>query len=316
MREFGKVFKYKNHFIAVTKKRKDYYTASYTVNDQEYHSGNSDLDKILKYFRSNVDKLTERDMKDKTHEEVYKEWVDKREKKVTYKNKTIYVRVLPHPKEKNGRAFYIGTYYPYKVNGKLSLSSTIESIHYDKVVSRFQRFVDEYCTDWREYAQSQYKSYYINIDRERDKEFYIGTVQFHKNSTFKHIADTREEVERCCKNRIDKVIYEKEKVQRKMLTPKQEKIQELEQLQARISTQLEELKKEKDTLTYKGVILECEQGKNDTWIFVGKIKNAPENIGVRTICGDTLDEIQRDLEEYVDWLEIQYNLYCKITGKE
>jgi hypothetical protein len=157
------------------------------------------------------------------------------------------------------------------------------------------------------------------INQEKDKEFYLGYVQFHKNSTFKHIADTREEVEICCKNRIDKVIYEKEKVSRVNQVKsglakgaRNKKIKELEELLVRISTQLEELKKEKDTLTYKGVVLEVEQGKDDTWVFVGKIRNAPENKDVRSIPGDTMEEVQRDFEEYVDWLEEKAYIYNMI----
>lgn len=320
-------------------------------------------------------------MKNKTHGEVYKEWGDSREKKVTYKNKVMYVRVLPHPKEKNGRAFYIGTYYPYKVNGKLS--STIESIHYDKVVSRFQRFVDEYCTEWQARADIPYKGYTIKIDQEKDKDFYIGYVQFHKNSTFKHLADTLEEVERYCKSRIDRVIYEKEKVTKELLdsykdyrleityeptvkypymgkepyvgrvsglrlswrgktpeevkkqfrdyfnekgrgrvvkeeikqinimTSKQEKILELEQLLARISAQLEELKKEKDSWIYKGIVLEYGTDEElDEGYFVGRIKNAPE--GTEEFYGKIEDVIKSDLENYIDKLEKSHYIYNMI----
>lgn len=304
-------FRYKGHRLIVTKKRENYYTANYTVNGQEYYSGNSDIEKILKYFRSNVDKLMEKDMKKQTYEDIQKTWRGNRSI-ITYKDWKMFILAKERAKDK--RVFYIGEFD--KDRGYFPKKTSIESIHYDKVVSRFQRFVDEYCTDWVVFSDFQYKGYRVFINKEKNKDFYIGIVQFHKNSTFKHIADTREEVERCCKNRIGKVVYEKEKIQRKVLTPKQEKIQELEQLQARISAQLEELKKEKDTLTYKGVVLDCEQGKDDTWVFVGKIKNAPENIDVRTICGDSLDEIQRDFEEYIDWLEEKAYLYNQITGKK
>lgn len=324
-------------------------------------------------------------MKKQTYEEVYKEWKGNT-KLVTYKIWSLLITVIERTKDNS--VFYIGelSYSSKKYTYK---RTSFESIHYDKVVSRFQRFVDEYCTDWVVFSDFQYKGYRVFINKEKDRDFYIGIVQFHKNSTYKHIADTREEVERCCKNRIDKVVKEKEKMktfikpefverysykgyeleityeptmkypylgkepyvgrvnelrlswrgktpedikkqfreyfdkkgmgrtveEEVKLTPKQEKIQELEQLQARISAQIEELKKEKDTLTYKGVVLDCEQGKNDTWVFVGEIRNAPKNVDVRTICGDSLDEIQRDLEEYVDWLEEKAYLYNHITGK-
>lgn len=154
----------------------------------------------------------------------------------------------------------------------------------------------------------------IFINQEKDSEFYLGYVHFHKNSTFKHIADTREEVERCCKNRIDRVIYEKEKVQRKMLTPKQVKIQELERLQARISAQLEELKKEKDILTYKKVVLEYgeEEGLQEGYL-IGRIKNAPE--GTQEFYGKTVETIKGDFEEYLDLLERCANIYNQLMSK-
>lgn len=322
-------------------------------------------------------------MKNKTYDEVLKDWGNSRTKTIRYKDEQLRMLVFQAFFD---RIFYIGELEYYEKGKYNPTRTSFESIHYDKVVSRFQRFVDEYCTDWKEYKQIQHKTYYINIDKEKDKEFYVGFVQFHKNSTYKHIADTREEVERCCKNRIDRVIYEKEKIVEEknkktttfydeyrgyelvityepttsypyetepyvgrikelllswrgktpedvkkefrnyfdkrgmgrtinMITPKNQKIQELEQLLARISSQLEELKKEKDILTYKGVVLEYEQSKSDTWVFVGKIRNAPENIDVRDVCGDTVEEIQRDFEEYIDWLEDKYNLYRKLMVK-
>jgi hypothetical protein len=101
-----------------------------------------------------------------------------------------------------------------------------------------------------------------------------------------------------------------------MTNPTEQKIQELEEQLVKISNQLKELKKEKFTLIHKGVTLDCEQGKSDAWIFVGEIKNAPENIDVRSICGDTIEEIQTDFEEYIDWLEEKVYLYNQITEKK
>jgi hypothetical protein len=258
----------------------------------------------------------------KTYEEVCQEWRGSCER-IDYKEVELKITVIPRnylnywrpPFEADSsRAFYIGkcTYYPKgKYNSK---RKSFESIHYDKVVAKFERFVDEYCTEWQARASYHYKGYEVKINQEKDKEFYLGYVQFHKNSTFKHIADTREEIEICCKNRIDKVIYEKEKVQRKMLTPKQEKIQELEQLQARISTQLEELKRKKDTWIYKGIVLEYGIDELDEGYFVGRIKNAPK--GTQEFYGRIETVIKSDLEYYIDELERQYIIFCKLTGKE
>jgi hypothetical protein len=253
-------------------------------------------------------------MVEKTYEEVYQEWGKNRYKRVNYKGNYLNIQLIPRHKDE--RAFYVAYFiYPHASKGYKYTETSFESIHYDKVIAKFERFVDEYCTEWQARASYHYKDYEIMINQEKDKEFYLGSVQFHKNSTFKHIADTREEVERYCKNRIDKVIYEKEKIQRKMLTPKQEKIQELEELLARISNQLEELKKEKDTWIYKDIVLEYGTDEElDEGYFVGRIKNAPE--GTQEFYGRIEDVIKSDLENYIDKLESHYFLFCKLTGKE
>lgn len=308
-------FRYKGHRLVVTRKRKNYYTANYTLNGKEYYSGNSDVDKILKYFRSNVDKLMEKNMKELTYEDVVKEWGGSRYKRISYKDEelkiTAFQEVRNFPLSVFDRVFYVGELDFYKKGEYNSKRTSFESIHYNKVVSKFQRFVDEYCTEWQARAGIPYKGYIVKIDQERDKEFYIGYVQFHKNSTFKHIADTREEVERYCKNRIDRVIYEKEKIKTKMLSPKQEKIQELEQLQARISAQLEELKKEKDTWIYKGIVLEygVEEGLQEGYM-IGRIRNAPE--GTLKIYGRTVEAIKSEFEEYIDELEKSHYIFNMI----
>lgn len=314
MRDFGKVYKYKNQFITITKKKDNYYTANYTVNGKEYYSGNSDVDKILKYFRFNVDKLTEKNMKEQTPKEEYWEKYGK----VTYKNRVI--EITPLRREKDGKIFYIGRYS--KRGCKYSLESTIESIHYDKVVSKFKRFVDEYCTDWVVSSSIKHKDYTLVIKRDRkDCSSFFGTCKIHKNSSFKYISNSLKEIEEKFKARIDKMIYEKEnnrlkeiKVQRKMLTPKQEKIQELEQLQARISAQLEELKKEKDTLTYKGVVLEYgkEEGLEKDWM-IGRIRNAPQ--GTEDFYGMYVSNIKDRFETYIDDLEKSANIYNQLIGK-
>jgi len=272
---------------------------------------------ILEAFRKEVDNmLANKQKKEKTYKEVYQEWGKSRYKRVNYKDKTLVVMLVPRGEDEG--VFYVGYTYYYPNNHYKDIS--FESIHYDKVIAKFEKFVDEYCTDWSGDGAGypnprEYKGQRILIRKEKDKEFYIGYVRFHKNSTFKHIAHTREEVERCCKNRIDKVIYEKEKVQRKMLTPKQEKIKELEELLARISTQLEELKKEKDTLTYKYVILEISTGKNQ-WgatYFEGVLKELSDPAPFRE---NSLEDLKKSFEKYVDKLESQYLLFCKLTGKD
>lgn len=257
-------------------------------------------------------------MKELTYEEVYKEWGNSRYKRINYKTRQLVIKA--QWRAKDNKVFYIGRFYERDFNRKLH-DSSIESIHYNKVVSRFQKFVDEYCTEWQARPSFQYKGYRILINQEKDSEFYLGYVHFHKNSTFKHIADTREEVERCCKNRIDRVVYEKEKVSNfkqdfnKVTSvlangARKQKIQELEQLLARISTQLEELKKEKDILTYKGVVLEL----LDDPIYCKGILRSVDNPS--PFVENSKEDLKKSFENYVDRLEASYNLYRKLTGKE
>ncbi len=250
-------------------------------------------------------------MKELTYQEVRKEWGNSRYKRVSYKGKelkiTAFQEVRNFPLPAFDRVFYIGEFncLEYK---------TIESIHYDKVVSRFQRFVDEYCTDWVEFKQFRYKDYVIDIMQEKGKEFYIGYVYFHKNSIYRYIANNIEEVVRCCKSRIDRVMEEKEKIQRKALTPKQEKIQELEQLQARISAQLEELKKEKETYIYKGVVLEYGvEEETRIGYLIGRIKDAPKSVDY--LYGTEVDTLKNHFEKYIDDLEKSANIYHQLMKK-
>jgi len=316
MREFGKVFKYKNHFITVTKKKENYYTANYTVNGQEYYSGNSDIEKILKYFRSNVDKLMEKNMKDLTYEDIKRAWRGTTSI-ITYKGERMFLTARERARDK--KVFYIGEIGEFKPYNK-----SFESIHYDKVVSKFQRFVDEYCTDWVDWKDYEYQGYKVIIKKDYEYQGYkviikgeransnsfFGSVQFHKNSIFKCIASSTREIQQLCDSRIERVVKEKEKVQRKMLTPKQEKIQELEQLQARISAQLEELKKEKETWIYKEIVLEL----MDDPVYCKGILRGVDN--PTPFVENSWGDLKKSLESYVDRLEAQYNLYLKLTGKE
>lgn len=247
-----------------------------------------------------------------TYEQVYKEWGRTRTKKITYKGRSLIVTI--HPKAKGKGVFYIGSYCLKDYLGKWK-DSTIESIHYDKIVSKFERFVDEYCTDWEARASYLYKGYEIRINQERGKEFYIGIVQFHKNSTYKHIADTREEVERCCKNRVGKVVYEKEQVAKKGMTEsKEEKIKYLEDQLAQLSSELEKVKNEKDTLEYKGVFLDIMPDK-DNW-FRGIIRNSGITPPASSFYNKDLAQMKNDFEDYIDELERCAYLYCKLTNTD
>jgi len=96
---------------------------------------------------------------------------------------------------------------------------------------------------------------------------------------------------------------------------KEERIKRLEEQLASITTQLEEVKKEKDILTYKGVVLEygVEDGL-DKGYMIGRIRNAPK--GTRKFYHKVVSNMQVDFEEYIDELEETAYLYNQIMGKE
>lgn len=251
-----------------------------------------------------------------TYEDLIKTWGGN-SKKVVYKNHILWITATK--RAKNNKVFYIGVFYYHLKPGSRFYSkvTSFESIHYDKVISRFERFVDEYCIDWRVYNSKCFKGYIFTIKKEPGKDYYLGTVQFHKNSTYKHLADTREEVERCCRNRISKVIYEKEKVIKeiKMTNSKEEKIKYLQDQLASISAELKKIKNEKDTWTYKGIVLEYGTDEElDTGYSVGRIKNAPKE--AREFYGKIESVVKSDLENYIDELEKSAKLYLQLTGQE
>lgn len=244
-----------------------------------------------------------------TYEQVLNEWGSSF-KKIVYKNKVMGVTAIKRTKD--NKVFYIGKLYKADI---FFTNSSFESIHYDKVISKFERFVDEYCTDWEARASYSYKGYDLSINQEKGKEFYMGSVQFHKNSIYKHIADTREEVERCCKNRVDKAVYEKEQVAKKGMTKsKEEKIKYLEDQLAQLSSELEKVKNEKDTLEYKGVFLDIMPDKDSR--FRGIIRNSGIIPPASSFYNKDLAQMKNDFEDYIDKLERCTYLYCKLTNMD
>lgn len=306
---------YKGHRLVVRKKKdSNKYLGTSTLLDGKWRGEGWKVEDVVKRHQTSVDRviLEKEKMLGKTYDTVCEEWGNTCYSYESYKNFNLTIKVRPQGKDR--RALYVGRFSDFNLN--YQYRKTFESIHYDKVVSRFQRFVDEYCTDWVVSSSIDYKNYTLGIKRDRnDCDRFFGTCEIHKNSTFKCISNSLKEIEEKFKVRINRMIEEKEKVQRKMLTPKQEKIQELEQLLARISSQLEELKKEKDTWIYKGVVLEYGTDEElDEGYFVARIKNAPK--ATQEFYGKIESVIKSDLENYIDRLEDSYNLYLLIYGKE
>ena len=184
---------YKGHRLVVKKKKdSNKYIGISTLLDGKWRGEGFTTDFIVKHFKYSVEKLIEETKmgNELTYEEVCYEWGSNC-KKITYKNQVMWVTVIRRAKGKKvfylGYIGYIGIFSYKTENDYWSKRKSIESIHYDKVISKFERFVDECCTDWQARASFQYNGFDIQINQEKDKEFYLGIVQFHKNSTFKHI---------------------------------------------------------------------------------------------------------------------------------
>lgn len=281
------------------------YRGTTIIDGKKWEKDGSAVYLIENWFRDKIDNL----YLGMTYDEICCLWVG-RWKSITYKNRKMLITA--RKRTKDNKVIYLGEFCS-KDNKR---SRSIESIHYDKVISKFERFVDEYCTEWQARASYLYKGYDLRINQERDKEFYLGTVQFHKNSIYKHLADTREEVERCCRNRIGKVVYEKEKVNKtSMINTKEEKIKYLETQIDQLSSELEKVKNEKATMTYRGVTLEYgkEEGLPEGYL-IGRFRNAPK--GTKEFKRKVVANMQTDFEEYIDELEKATNIYLELTGQE
>ena len=286
------------------------YRGTTIIDGKKWEKDGSVVYLIESWFQSKIDSL----YRGKTYEEVSKIWGG-RTKKITYKNHVMYITVLPHPKSKNPRAFYIGTYYPYRINGKFS--STFESIHYYKIISKFERFVDEYFTDWQPCDIQQLnggdKLYTLTIKLDLSKKLFFGSCEIHKNSTFKCISKSFREIEEKFKARIDQILYHKQGI--KVVDSKEERLKQLEVQIAKLQQELDKVKNEKEIYIYKGVTLEYgkEEGLEEGYM-VGRIKNAPKD--TRDFYRKVASNMQVDFEEYIDELEGATKIYLQITGKQ
>lgn len=250
-------------------------------------------------------------MIEKTYEQVCEEWGNSTRTKFIYKNKPLYLNV--QKRFKDNKAVYIAGFYTNE-----GLYKRWESIHCDKLIERFKRFVDEHCTDWVYFHKEEYKGFTLVVRRECDSwgdNCFFGTCEIHKNSTFKCISGSYADIDEKFKARIDRVIEERTRIKALkslMRESKEERIKRLEEQLASITTQLEEVKKEKETLEYKGVILEISKKKDSRFegIILSKTKN------LRTFNDLSITRVTKNFVSYIDELEEAANLYCVLTGKE
>lgn len=238
-------------------------------------------------------------MKDITYEKIIQVWGGSY-KRIDYKDR--WISITARKRAKDNRVVYLGEF----CSKDYKRSKSIESIHYDKVISKFEKYVDEYCTDWRLFSSFPYKGYKLWIQQEYDKENFFGTCEIHKNSTFKYINNSIEKVIEKFKARIDEILNYKA-----MTNPKEEKIKLLEAEIAKLQQELEKVRNEKEVLIYKGIVLEY--GKEGDWL-VGRIKNAPE--GTEELCANHKERMKEEFEKYIDSLEKSANLYLELTDQE
>jgi hypothetical protein len=308
---------YKGHVLAINElpnfgSRDKLYRGMSVIDSKDWKVDAVTVNQIEEWFKCTIDNREE----EIKYKQILEDWGN-RQKVIKYKNKLLTITAQQRFKDGRMKVVYLGhlSYYKNPSRQFYSREKTIESVHYDKMVSKFERFVDEYCTDWVIYKSEGYKGYALIIKKERDKENYFGTSYIHKNSMFKYISESLEDIVRYFKARIDRVIQGKESV--KMVNPlssKEERIKELESVIARLQKELEEVKKEKEIYVYKGITLEYgeEEGLQEGYLE-GRIKDAPKD--TERFYRKVVNNLKVDFEEYVDRLEKSANLYCQLTGK-
>lgn len=306
---------YKGHTLAINEipnfgREGELYRGTLIINGEKWVRDSSMVYLIESWFQSHIDNL----YKDKTYEEVCQQWGDKSWTKIEYKGRQLYLDATKRTKD--NKVVYTGGFYAEAGNYK-SKYIRRESIHYDKIVTKFKKYVDEYCTDWRPctvWGSSfiSYNGYTLTFMKEYQVENYLGVCNIHKNSTFKYISNSLKDIEEKFKARIDQILRHKEGV--KMVNPKQDRLKQLEAQIAKLQQELEEVKKEKEIFIYKGVTLEYgkEEGLEEGYM-IGRVKNAPK--GTREFYRKVASNMQVDFEEYIDELEESANLYYQLTGK-
>jgi len=258
-----------------------------------------------------------------TYEEVRHEWGGNTYKDIDYKGRSLSITLKRNPK--NNEAWYLGEFESKDYRKR---RRSIESVHYEKVISKFKKFVEEYCTDWVDCTywdrrpEISYKCYKLTFRKEFRVDNYFGTCEIHKNSTFKCISSSMKEIEDKFKLRVDKIIEGKEKAEmaqsnviKSVGTDKECKIAKIE---AKISKLKEELDKlnTKEIYTYKGATITIDyKGESQQGWLIGRIQNYPEK-NPKYIYGLNIDQVKEEFETFLNKLEEQANLYCQLTGNK
>jgi len=276
------------------------YRGTSIINGKKWVRDNSMVYLIESEFQSYIDNL-----KPLTYEEVCHTWVGNYQR-IDYKGR--WLSITARKRAKDSKVVYLGKFY----SKDYKQAKSIESIHYEKVITKFERFVDEYCTDWEICDEFSYRGYKLWISTDAEKDNFFGTSYIHKNSTFKCISKFFREVKDNFIARIDQIYLHKNSA--KMTTPKEDRVRELEAQIAELQHELEKVKNEKDILVYKGVTLEYgREERLQEGYMIGRIKNAPE--GTKEFYRKVASNMQADFEEYIDDLQKSAQLYCELTNK-
>ena len=203
-----KDFSYKGHILNIEELPKFHlsniyegnkYKGTSVINDKKLIEETPTIELLIKRFKSTVDYSNETIL----YDQICKSW-GSNYKKIEYKGRWLAITV--RRRYKDSKVIYLGEF----CNKDYKCSKSVESICLDKVIFKFQRFVDEYCTDWRSYSSFTYKGYQLWISEKYGGNNYFGTCEIHKNSTFKCISSSIKEIEAKFEARIDKIIKCKE----------------------------------------------------------------------------------------------------------
>jgi len=280
------------------------YRGSSTINGEKWVRDGSSVEILTQWFKEKVDNL-KRSM---TYEEVCQAWSGDI-KTVTYKS--FKLTIFARKRLKDYKVVYLGElladnpYHYYK--------SSFESVHYDKVVQKFKRFIDEKCIGWKPCDIQQHNIgntlYTLNIQVDPENKDYFGSCKIHQNSIFKCFSRSFREIEDKFIARLDQIAKHQQGI--KSVNSKEERLKQLETQIAKLQQELEKVKNEKEIYTYKGITLEY--GKEEGYL-IGEIKNAPED--TERFYRKVANNLKTDFEEYVDRLEKSANLYCQLTGNQ
>jgi len=257
------------------------------------------------------------------YEKVRHEWGGNTYKDIDYKGRSLSITLKRNPK--NNGAWYLGEFESKDYRKR---RRSIESVHYEKVISKFKKFVDEYCTDWVDCTswpgipKISYRGYGLTFGKEPKADNYFGTCAIHKNSTFKCISSTFKEIEYKFKLRVDKIIEGKGKagmvqsnVTKVVLTDKECKVAKIEAKISKLKEELDRLNT-KEIYTYKGVTItiDYKEGLQQGWL-IGKIQNNLYK-DPKYFYGLNIDQVKEEFETFLNKLEEQANLYCQLTGNK